>query len=141
MSYGVGHRHSLEPALLWLWYRPAATALFRPLVWEALQVVAAGAALKIQLINLKDPEGLISLILEELMEKKPGLALSLPHSPYCLFTHQFLNASVHKPSGASRDQGGPVGMRKRSRGRGTPTFTALEIPCCSISLDRTVLHT
>ena len=34
MSCGVGHRHGSDPALLWLWYRPAATALIRPLVWE-----------------------------------------------------------------------------------------------------------
>ena len=34
MSYGVGRRHGSDPALLWLWHRPAATALFRPLVWE-----------------------------------------------------------------------------------------------------------
>ena len=31
---GVGHRQGLDPALLWLWYRPAATALIPPLAWE-----------------------------------------------------------------------------------------------------------
>ena len=34
MSCGVGHRHSSDPDLLWLWYRPAATALIGPLAWE-----------------------------------------------------------------------------------------------------------
>ena len=34
MSCGVGHRRSLDPALLWLWCRLAATALIRPLAWE-----------------------------------------------------------------------------------------------------------
>ena len=34
MSCGVGHRHSPDLALLWLWYRPAATALIQPLAWE-----------------------------------------------------------------------------------------------------------
>ena len=34
MSCGVGHRCSLDPVLLWLWHRPAATALIRPLAWE-----------------------------------------------------------------------------------------------------------
>ena len=34
MSCGVGGRHSLDPGLLWLWHRPAATALIRPLPWE-----------------------------------------------------------------------------------------------------------
>ena len=35
MSYGVGRRHDSDPALLWLWRRPAATAPIRPLAWES----------------------------------------------------------------------------------------------------------
>ena len=42
MSGGVGCRHSLDPALLWLWCRPVATAPIRPLAWEP--PCAAGAA-------------------------------------------------------------------------------------------------
>ena len=42
MSCGVGHRRGLDPALLWLWYRPAATAPITPLAWEP--PYAAGAA-------------------------------------------------------------------------------------------------
>ena len=38
MSFGVGHRCGLAPALLWLWGRPAAVALIQPL--------AMGVALK-----------------------------------------------------------------------------------------------
>ena len=34
MSCGVGHRLSLDPALLWLWCRLAATARIQPLGWE-----------------------------------------------------------------------------------------------------------
>ena len=34
MSCGVGRRLSLDLALLWLWCRPAATALIQPLAWE-----------------------------------------------------------------------------------------------------------
>ena len=34
MSCNVGHKHSVDPALLWLWRRPAATAAIRPLAWE-----------------------------------------------------------------------------------------------------------
>ena len=34
MSCGAGHLHSLDPELLWLWHRPAATAPTRPLAWE-----------------------------------------------------------------------------------------------------------
>ena len=42
----VGRRHGLDLALLWLWHRPAARALIRPLAWELPYVV--GAALKRQ---------------------------------------------------------------------------------------------
>ena len=34
VSYGMGHRHGLDPLLLWLWYKPAAVALNRPLARE-----------------------------------------------------------------------------------------------------------
>ena len=44
MSYGVGHRHSSDVVLLWLWHRPAATAPIRPLAWEPPH--AAGVALE-----------------------------------------------------------------------------------------------
>ena len=44
MSYGVGHRHGSDLALLCLWCRPAAVAPIRPLAWQP--PYAAGAALK-----------------------------------------------------------------------------------------------
>ena len=44
MSYGVGHRRGLELALLWLWYRSAATAPIQPPAWET--PYAMSAALK-----------------------------------------------------------------------------------------------
>ena len=44
MSCGVGRRRSSDPELLWLWCRPAATALIRPLAWEPPH--AMGAALE-----------------------------------------------------------------------------------------------
>jgi len=44
MSCGVGHRHGSNLALLWLWHRPVATILIRPLAWEP--PYAAGVALK-----------------------------------------------------------------------------------------------
>ena len=34
LSCGVDCRHSLDPTLLWLWYRLAAAALIRPLAQE-----------------------------------------------------------------------------------------------------------
>ena len=44
VSCGVGLRHGLDLALLWLWCRPAAAALIAPLAWEL--PYAASAALK-----------------------------------------------------------------------------------------------
>ena len=44
MSCGVGRRHGLDLALLWLWCRLVATTLVRPLAWEP--PYAAGVALK-----------------------------------------------------------------------------------------------
>ena len=44
VSRGVGHRHGSDPALLWLWHRPATTAPIQPLAWES--PYAVGAALK-----------------------------------------------------------------------------------------------
>ena len=44
MSCGVGCRCGSDMALLWLWRRPAATALIRPLAWEP--PYSLGAALK-----------------------------------------------------------------------------------------------
>ena len=44
MSCGVGCRCGSDPALLWLWCRPAATALIRPLAWEP--PYSAGTALE-----------------------------------------------------------------------------------------------
>ena len=34
VSCGVGGRHGSDPVLLWLWGRPAAVVLTRPLSWE-----------------------------------------------------------------------------------------------------------
>ena len=46
MSCGVGRRHSSDPVFLWLWPRPVAVALIRPLAWEP--PYAMGVALKRQ---------------------------------------------------------------------------------------------
>ena len=45
MSCGVGCRRGSDPALLWLWRRPVATAPIQPLAWES--PYAAGAAQEI----------------------------------------------------------------------------------------------
>ena len=46
MRCGVGRRCGLDPELLWLWYKLAATAPIRPLAWELPCV--EGVALKRQ---------------------------------------------------------------------------------------------
>ena len=46
LSCGVDHRLSSDLALLWLWCRPAAATLIRPLAWEP--PYATGMALKKQ---------------------------------------------------------------------------------------------
>ena len=46
VSCGIGLRHTLDPALLWLWRRSAATAPIQPLAWEL--PYAMGTALKRQ---------------------------------------------------------------------------------------------
>ena len=45
VSCGVGCRCGSDPAMLWLWRRPVATAPIRPLAWEP--PYAAGAAQEI----------------------------------------------------------------------------------------------
>ena len=42
MSCGVGHRHSSDLVMLWLWRSLAATALIRTLAWEPLHVAGVG---------------------------------------------------------------------------------------------------
>ena len=44
VSSGVRRRHSLDPALRWLWHKLAATSLLQPLAWAL--PYATGAALK-----------------------------------------------------------------------------------------------
>ena len=41
MSCGVGCRRGSDPALLWLWCRPVATAPIGPLAWEPPYAVGA----------------------------------------------------------------------------------------------------
>ena len=45
VSCGVGCRRGSDPALLWLWRKPVATAPIQPLAWEP--PYAAGAAQEI----------------------------------------------------------------------------------------------
>ena len=75
MSSGVGGRRGSDPVSPWLWCRPVATALIRPLAWERLY--AEGAALKGQ---------------KKKRKKETPYPLSLPHS------HLLANANLHSVS-------------------------------------------
>ena len=63
MSCGVGCRRGSEPALLWLWRRPVATAPIGPLAWEP--PYAAGAAQEKQNKTKKKPQNSFSFCLLE----------------------------------------------------------------------------
>ena len=54
MSHGIGCRRGLDPAWLWLWHRPEATALIVPLAWEP--PYATGAALERERKKERDRE-------------------------------------------------------------------------------------
>ena len=54
MSCGVGGRRGWDPALLWLWCRPAAEAEISPLAWEPLY--AMREALKNKKQTKKTPQ-------------------------------------------------------------------------------------
>ena len=59
--------------LLWLWHRPAATALIRPLAWEP--PYAVGAALKRQKTKDKNKtkqNKFWSIMLKEILERLTG---------------------------------------------------------------------
>ena len=62
MSCDVGHRHSSDPELLWLWCRLAAAALIQPLAWELPYV--AGMALKKQKNNKKKQKTGVSIVVQ-----------------------------------------------------------------------------
>ena len=61
MSCSVGCRRGSDPALLWLWHRPAATALIGPLAWEP--PYAAGAAVEMAKRVLSPPQQFSSILL------------------------------------------------------------------------------
>ena len=75
MSCGVGHRGGLDPELLWLWRRLAATATNRPLAWEPSHAV--DVALKDKRKNKKKIIPLFNLMLQKLI----GQNESLLHKP------------------------------------------------------------
>ena len=68
MCCGVGYGRGSDLVLLWLWCRPAAGALFRPLAWEP--PYAMGVALKNDKRQKKKKENAYLGIWETLIKQK-----------------------------------------------------------------------
>ena len=66
MSCGVRCRLGLDPVLLWLWHRPTATALIRPLAWETPYAVGAAQEMAKRLDKKKKKKRLFSKLYNEL---------------------------------------------------------------------------
>jgi len=98
VSCGVGCRRGSDPALLWLWRRPGATAPIRPLAWEP--PYAAGAAQEIAKRQKKRKK-----------EKEKSTCLET----YVLHTHVRLTAAYHR---GDRE---PAKGRQRTAEREGPT--------------------
>ena len=60
-SCDVGHRHGLDPALLWLRCRPAGVAPIRPLAWEPPYAVGANQEMAKKQKNKKTKKKRITL--------------------------------------------------------------------------------
>ena len=57
MSCGVGCKRGSDPALLWLWPRPVATAQIQPLAWVPRPPFAVGVAQEMaKRLKKKEPE-------------------------------------------------------------------------------------
>ena len=74
MSCGVGRRRGSDLVLLWLWCRPAAAALIRPLAWEP--PCAAGVALKRQKTNRQKNQNLYMNGQSSIIFKSPKLEIT-----------------------------------------------------------------
>ena len=75
MSCGVGCRRGSDPALLWLWRRPVATAPIQPLAWEP--PYAAGAAQEIATTTTTKKD-------QKKKKKKHTLKKKKNFSSYCI---------------------------------------------------------
>ena len=94
MSCRVGHRRDSDPVWLWLWHRPAAAALIRPLVWESPH--ASGTALKSKkkkkvFGGLLSSTGVGWRVLEQ-----AGLAWSCVATPVCVVLEESIGEWTSK---------------------------------------------
>ena len=68
LSYSVGHRHGLDPPLLWMWCRLAATAPIWPIAWEL--PYAKGVALKRH--DQKKKKTHVTNVVEDVEKREPS---------------------------------------------------------------------
>ena len=82
MSCGVGRRHGSDLPLLWLWCRPAATALIRPLAREL--PICRGCGSKTKQTKIHQVEILHNCILCSLKPEIISHVGNLPFPPFVL---------------------------------------------------------
>ena len=86
MSCGVGCRRGSDPVLLWLWRRPAATALIRLLAWEP--PYATGAAQEMAKRPKKKRNETQSWDIQSLKTVTPGVPTVVQWDGQCLWSTQ-----------------------------------------------------
>ena len=72
MSFSVACKHDLDPALLWLWCRPGASALIGPLAWEL--PYATGTAVKRKKKNFCSSKLLLEIYHPNIQKKEKNLS-------------------------------------------------------------------
>ena len=101
MSCGVRCRCSSDPALLWLWHRPVATALIRPLAWGPPYAVGAAQEMAKKTKKKKKKERKKSCLSIQPAEITSDFILKLATSNLALVSSQpayptdFGHASLH----------------------------------------------
>ena len=81
MSRGVGHRHSLDPAILWLWCKLATVAPIWPLAW--VLSCAASEGLKNQNKNKNKKERKWCKVPLQVMSTRTSVYLPVYGTPSC----------------------------------------------------------
>ena len=88
MNCGVGLRHGLDLALLWLWRRPAAVALIGPLAWEPPYAVGKGK---------KNPKNKKQLLIAVLLHLHFQEGINTEGTFLVLFQYHFITFSITLP--------------------------------------------
>ena len=111
MSSGVGHKRSLDPALLWLWCRPVAAAPIHPLAWKPPN--AKGAAKeREERPKKKKKKGRNTL--KTLPHSRPGLWGEVISATVDYFYWQLMTLEVDHILGKSPGYISPKALRKLS---------------------------